>query len=477
MRLSPLLAVAAVAAGSLALAHPASAAPAGWDADNGTVSVASGVASTVTVQSGWSLTTAPATPAVPGRVYTGSYEAQAATVGRQVVPYLYFYDSAGNVLDKVKGATTADTTSVWTSSGTVVAIAPTKAVSVSVGSLTWGSLAGEAHRVRAVALGSKAVTATDVVGPLRTVGNQVYDARGPLVLKGVNRVGLENSPTGRNMSSDDVAAAKRWGATMVRVPLSSAYWLSSNCNYSAGYSALVDSFVSSITSRGMVALLDLHTNTLGTCGGGVTQKPMADTTAVDFWTQAATRYKDNPLVAFELYNEPHDISDAVWLNGGTATYNGTSYAVVGMQKLYDTVRATGATNLVFVNGTSWASTPTSRFVTGTNIVHGVHAYTCPVAVDATCAPNPLQAPPSLSQWVVPAQTTPVVVTEFGWPSVGSATYNANVIALLASRGWGWAAFSLDGSTSGAFSLVSTAGAGASYQPSVSGMPVLTALAG
>ena len=54
---------------------------------------------------------------------------------------------------------------------------------------------------------------------------------------------------------------------------------------------------------------------------------------------------------FELYNEPHDVSWRVWKSGGDA---GDGCQAVGMQQLYDAVRATGAENLVIIGGLDWA---------------------------------------------------------------------------------------------------------------------------
>jgi hypothetical protein len=450
--------------------------PGAWTADNGRLAlVSSGVLATTTTVSGWSVTrSGTATPARPGSVYTGRFDVRSAVTGRQVVPYLYFYDDAGNLVDKVKGDIGQDVPGAWSAVTQVVGIAPPTATAVALATLTWGSVVGETHYLRSPVLTVASPAPKSVVGPLRTVGNQVYDANGPVVLRGVNRVGLETSTTGNNLTDEDLGQAQRWGATMVRVPLASSFWLSSNCHYYPGYAAVVDSVVERITAYGMVALLDLHRNTTSSCGP-VLQQPMADATAVDFWTSVAKRYGSNPLVAFDLYNEPHDISDAVWLNGGTVTTSAGPYQAVGMQKLYGTVRATGADNLVFVSGNGWASSVPSRLVNGSDIVYGVHAYTCPLAVDSTCAPNPTQPPPNLATWVPTAAQTPVVVTEFGWPSGGSGTYNTNVLAYLAAQGWGWTAFAWDGTVNGRFTLLSTAGPGASYQPSAAGMPILTAL--
>ncbi len=38
-----------------------------------------------------------------------------------------------------------------------------------------------------------------------------------------------------------------------------------------------------------------------------------------FWESAAERFKNNPNVLFELFNEPHDVSWDVWQKGGPVT--------------------------------------------------------------------------------------------------------------------------------------------------------------
>jgi aryl-phospho-beta-D-glucosidase BglC (GH1 family) len=202
---------------------------------------------------------------------------------------------------------------------------------------------------------------------------------------------------------------------------------------------------------------------------------------VNFWTSMADRYKDNPLVAFDLYNEPHDITWDQWLNGGSLTEpDGTRWQAAGMRQLYQAVRNTGATNLVLVSGNDWANTaPPSRYLlAGSNVVYAVHAYTCPVNPPPICtAPAPSQAPDNLAGWSSMAKEEPVVITEFGWPEVTSGTYNQNVINWARAHAVGWTAYAwspgaLEGPTTPEFGLVGDPGAA---EPEASGMPVLDAL--
>jgi endoglucanase len=451
-----------------------------WEAQAGTLSLAGrgNLAAKTTIQ-GWTLALSGlTTTGSAGQVYRGAFSVRAARTSRPVTPLLFFYDSAGAVLDRVKGEVGADSPSAWRPVTPVVAIAPPRTAFVALGFLTTGDAVNEVHYLTRPSVTTATPARTDVVGPLRTVGNKVVDANGPLVLRGIHRVALEGfmgNSTGKNLTAEDLGQAKRWGANTVRLSLSSSFWLSSNCHYDPRYAAAVDQAVGAVTSQRMVALLDLHTNTPTACGK-VEPQVMADRSALTFWRDVATRYASNPLVAFDLYNEPHDISDKVWLTGGVVATRTGPFNAVGMQDLYDAVRGTGATNLVVVSGNNWANTLPANRVSGTDVVYGVHAYTCPTAVDGSCAPNPYDPSSILSSWVAPAKDVPVAVTEFGWPSTASGRYVQNVIAFAHAQGWGWIAFAWDGTTSGTFSLLSTSGPGASYQPTPAGMPVLDSLA-
>ena len=185
-------------------------------------------------------------------------------------------------------------------------------------------------------------------------------------------------------------------------------------------------------------------------------------------------------MAFDLYNEPHNVSDAVWLNGGKTTdsVGGQTYQAAGMQQLYNSVRAAGSENLVFISGLNWASTPPSTLVKGSNIVYAVHYYTCPNDAPSACTnPDPYDAAQDLSQWVGLSATEPVVVTEFGWPSQESGTYDLNVIDYAASHGWGWSAFAWeDRQYPTEWDLTLPWLGDGTAEPSPSGVPALLALA-
>jgi hypothetical protein len=232
----------------------------------------------------------------------------------------------------------------------------------------------------------------------------------------------------------------------------------------------------------MVILLDLHSNAITPCGDYSRQKQMPDSQSVAFWQFVADRYKSNPLVAFDLYNEPHDVTGTVWRDGGTVTTSVGDYQTPGMQALYDTVRSTGANNLVFVSGNGYATWyPQGYELKNTkNTVWAVHDYTCPTGAPEegnACFPGPggvLDPSTVLDRWATVGQTSPVMVTEFGYPDRSKGDYVTNVNAYAANHGWvGWNVFVFDNTTTSDFDLVKDVGP--TWNPAQSGMGVMTAI--
>src|SRR5207248_10211570 len=140
--------------------------------------------------------------------------------------------------------------------------------------------------------------------------------------------------------------------------------------------------------------------------------------SITFWKQVAAAYRYNPLVAFDLYNEPHDISADVWKNGGMIRdrFTGVFYRAAGMQQMYDAVRSTGAQNLVLVTGNGWGNVPpdSEDLLGGNNIVYAAHYYTCPTKPPPAlnCKLDPFDPAPSgqrLDRWTPLSLQQPVMV--------------------------------------------------------------------
>jgi endoglucanase len=425
--------------------------------------------------------------ATAGLRYSASTWVKALTAGHSVALAFQFRDAGGAVITTLgtqMSQPITDTTTGWTPTPPVVAIAPAGTVSANLIFLNFDGPAGDVQRLDDVSVSSTSGVAAKIAGPLTTHGTNVLDGLGRVVhFHGVDVDGLQYSNTA-NVTTSEVTVAQSWGANFIRLPLAENYVVPGDCSYDSSYLGKVDAMVNAATSQGIFVMLDLHTNALTACAAPK-QQSMPDAGAVTVWTTLAGRYKTNPLVGFDLYNEPHDVSDTVWRNGGTVTSSGVTYQAVGMQTLYNTVRAAGAANLVFASGNNWATAyPATAPLTGTsNLVYAAHAYTCPSGLpgsgaSCTAGPDGTIYDPSglLSHFVTIGQTAPVMVTEFGFPDKNDGRYITNVENYAASHGWvGWDVYAFDGSTGGLFDLWKNTGS--MIEPAVSGMAVMTGMRG
>ncbi len=229
---------------------------------------------------------------------------------------------------------------------------------------------------------------------LHTEGTRVLDASGkPVWLYGVNIASLEWTTAGDHVPESVNRAIHDWKANFIRLPLAQDRWFGRMTNQTdsgASYRALVDDIVATCAGARVYINLDLHWSDCGTWvneGGKLGQHNLPDKNSITFWQDLATRYKNHPNVVFGLYNEPHDATFAIWHDGGTVTdkparWNPSQvpvvYEAVGMQKLYNTVRAAGATNLVTVSGLDWgfdlSGVLQGYAITGSNFVYETHPY-------------------------------------------------------------------------------------------------------
>ncbi|PAZ09942.1 cellulose-binding protein [Streptomyces sp. SA15] len=216
---------------------------------------------------------------------------------------------------------------------------------------------------------------------LRVLGNKLVDAEGGTRrLLGVNRSGGEfMCVQGRGIWDgpvDDasVEAIADWNANTVRIPLNEECWLGlSNIapEYrGANYVDAVKDLVAKVKAHGMTPMLELHwshgqyTGNSSGCSDvhASCQKPMPNMRYTpSFWASVASTFKDDPTVVFDLFNEPYpDRATATttqawqcWRDGGTCS--GIGYEVAGMQDLVDSIRDTGARNLILVGGLAYAN--------------------------------------------------------------------------------------------------------------------------
>lgn len=284
---------------------------------------------------------------------------------------------------------------------------------------SWTKRVG-AHAAVAVAIGAFfARTATSVppvqaapqtvvqTAGLHVVGSTLENSSGQVVIPwGVHRQSWDYycvNPWGAShdgtADQTEVNAMLAWHINTVRIALNEDCWLGINgvSENAATFQSDLLTYVNLLTSNNIIVSLDLAFTAPGTTlSGPVTdQYPMPDMDhSPTFWTQVATAYKSNSRVIFEPFNEPFPDKDnsastdltttagwQCWKNGGTCPHISgfPDYQNAGMQTLVTTIRNTGATNVIALNGGNWGS-DVSQWLTyePTDALHaliaGWHSY-------------------------------------------------------------------------------------------------------
>lgn len=135
----------------------------------------------------------------------------------------------------------------------------------------------------------------------------------------------------------------------------------------------LDIQINATIASGMKCVLDPHNYAEREIGGieyriGTPELPAS--AFADFWSRLADRYKTNPDIIFGLMNEPTGITAEVWFPAAQLAINA--------------IRATTATNMIFVPGinftsaNAWMSMSAAGAATitdsGNNMVFEVHSY-------------------------------------------------------------------------------------------------------
>ena len=232
---------------------------------------------------------------------------------------------------------------------------------------------------------------------IRVSGNRLINTSGAVVqLRGVNYSGFEfvaiqgwnpADPSGAQAGQPGGpkwSAMQSWKINTVRIPLNEASWLGRTCTDTSGvvrnadpggnYKSAVKTQVDQATAAGLYVILDLHWSAPGNaCPMLQTQMANADH-SLTFWTSVAGMFKSYPSVIFELFNEPFmdfDFSGDAWaymMKGTGGSFSGypatggsgvwkdikQPWAIASYQAMINSVRATGATNVVLVGAVSYA---------------------------------------------------------------------------------------------------------------------------
>lgn len=228
-------------------------------------------------------------------------------------------------------------------------------------------------------------------------GAQLVDANGhPFVLRGAqiespfNMIkGWESGkkPTATLNSTTFNAMAHDWHMNALRLPTSN--WI--YAKYTTDYMNELDQVVHDANAAGLYVVLDLHDNVKAGSPYQSKDSLIPKTEDVTFWKAIAAHYRTNPMVMYDVFNEPVEPGWDIWLNGGGTTSDGAT--IVGFQDLVNAIRSTGAQQVIVVEpgsaggknngGTNpttgaeeggWSNFPIDHAIKDPNIMYSLHVY-------------------------------------------------------------------------------------------------------
>jgi aryl-phospho-beta-D-glucosidase BglC (GH1 family) len=234
------------------------------------------------------------------------------------------------------------------------------------------------------------------LGLLKVAGIKIVDTQTgqPVLLRGVNRSGLEYSEpddagflSAAGITGYEIRyIAQQWGANIIRLPVNQDWALRGRKGYSGeNYLSEIDRVVSWAAQCGAYTLIDLQWLDADNPFGPNRQfvAPLPNQYTLEFWNMLAQRYRDEPAVLFDLFNEPHDRAAddpyPLWHPDGTQYPDW--YRTVGMnewqpwaRQMIETIRAVRPDGPIWVSGVDWGYNLTGFPLEKLNLVYSTHVY-------------------------------------------------------------------------------------------------------
>ncbi len=293
----------------------------------------------------------PVTPEPPSLVFSGKAADWTEVKKRMLVP------ADATKLQLMPGLWFAKTGTVDLAEIRIAPISPADAEAMAA-----EAAATAAKKAEQTALLEKDMAQPAVSQELKVAGNRLVTPDGkPFWMQGLCVDSMEWGP-GDNVLWSIRVALNDWHANVIRLPVHHKLWFGQAHKGSPPgdperYRKTVDQAVKLCAAKGAYLVLDLH----------VFGAPMPE--HVEFWKDAAVRYKGAPAVLYELFNEPHGIPWKIWRDGGDLgdpnskhqdnavvenTEKNSGKVSVGMQALANAIRGTGANNIIIAGGLGWS---------------------------------------------------------------------------------------------------------------------------
>ncbi len=238
--------------------------------------------------------------------------------------------------------------------------------------------------------------------PLVTVsGNKFMTGGKPIVFRGLDASDPDKLAKDGHWNKEYFAAAKSWGAIIIRFPVHPTAWRSRG---KEAYLKLLDDGVRWATELGLYVNIDWHS--IGNLRTEMYQNSYYETTrkeTYEFWRTMAAHYKGNTTVAFfELFNEP------TVMNGQLGICSWEDWKQMNEEMIL-IIRAHHSKDIPLVAGFNWAYdlTPVAKEpINAEGIAYVSHPY-----------PMKRQKPwePKWTEdWGFVARKYPLMLTEIGF---------------------------------------------------------------
>jgi hypothetical protein len=182
-------------------------------------------------------------------------------------------------------------------------------------------------------------------------GSSLSENGNSVVLRGVDIPSLDSSNEGDHVFRSCRVAIEDWKANCVRLPISQDRWFGKAEEQKGSgdeYRNEIDEIASYVSRSNSFLILSLAWSDAGEWGKNLGTHCMPDSNSVQFWKEAAHKFRGNGKVLFELYAAPHDVDGPTWLSGGPVKEGSLTYQAAGFRDLLSAVRGVGAKNIVLV---------------------------------------------------------------------------------------------------------------------------------
>jgi endoglucanase len=237
---------------------------------------------------------------------------------------------------------------------------------------------------------------------LRASRNRIVNATTSelVTLRGVNRSGLEYAEPGEDgflpaagISRDEIGViVDEWGANIIRLPFNQDWALNGRGNFTPeDYRQALDNVISWAAELGAYTLLDLQwldaDRDFGHNFDGSVNRvaPLPNAASIELWKALAERYREEPAVLFDLFNEPHspledDANPITFVDADGSLVTADTRAITAQDwnrwaaRLTEEIRKIHPSSLLFVSGVDWGFDFTEIRLDVPNLVYSAHVY-------------------------------------------------------------------------------------------------------